>query len=120
MGAIRSPCRQSLGTSRANVRLSPNIAEKVNATQSKPPENSRVCSALGSNAMLKMTMTSRAKTAEELNTSFVRNSTRRSFLRITAAVFQNGKPDAPPCRNSPRVNPYSSGDGEKLQMVYQG
>jgi hypothetical protein len=41
--------------------------------------------------MLKTTMTSSAKTAEELKTSFVRDSDRRSFLKMAMAAAQKFK-----------------------------
>src|SRR5262245_38611297 len=88
IGANCKPSRQSLGTSRANVRLKASIAEKVNATQSSPPERERASADVGSNAILKMTITRSAKTAAELKTSLVRNSDRRSVGKIAAAARQ--------------------------------
>src|SRR5438874_11596789 len=88
IGAICSPSKQSLGTSRAKVRLRPSIPEKANAIHSRPPERARASAEVGSNAMLKMTITSKAKRAEELKTSLVRNSERRSFRKIAPAARQ--------------------------------
>ena len=89
MGAIRKPSRQSLGTSRAKVRLRARTAEKAKAIHSSPPESSAACYRLGSSVNLHNPMTSRAKTTEELKTSLVRNSARRSFLKMANAAAQN-------------------------------
>src|SRR5450759_2128195 len=104
IGASFSPSRQSLGTSRAKVRLSESTAEKAKAIHRRPPESSCASAELGSKARLKITITSSAKTSAELKTSLVRNSARRSFFKMAIAAFQNILPTlpAPVCESLPR------------------
>src|SRR4051794_18194716 len=82
IGDAISVSRQSLGWSRAKLRLMTSAPANAKTSHSKPPASSSICSEVGSNANEKRSKITIEKESEALMVSLLRISERRSFAVI--------------------------------------
>src|SRR5437660_1358510 len=103
-GETRYASSTWLLSSRAQVWFSATTAANRNATHTKPPAIRRDSSAVGLKEKLKITTTSSAKNSIELMASFDRHSSRKSLLRVAAAMPESML-IAPPRRRGGGLGP---------------
>src|SRR5689334_22288064 len=84
-----SASRQSFSSSRAKLRFRISVPAKAKTSHSSPPEISRTCSELGSNAKLNSSRMTSANDSEALMLSLLRISERRSFIAIASVWRTN-------------------------------